>query len=196
MVPSMPTEIERKFLVRNDGWRSLVTCREWHRQGYLSKLREGTVRVRRTTAHATLTIKGPRRGCARQEFEYAIPLDHADEMLRTLCVAPLIEKVRHWATFGGMVWEIDEYCGAAKGLVLAEVELERPDQPFVLPDWVGREVTHDKRYRNLAIARAAARKRGEPPPKGRRPAPRTSAPADCPPAATVALFPQAHAARS
>ncbi|MET0295738.1 MAG: CYTH domain-containing protein [Phenylobacterium sp.] len=153
----MPIEIERKYLVCSDAWRSAATRHEPLRQGYLSKRPEGSVRVRLGPCHATLTVKSRRDGCVRHEFEYPIPLAHAEDMLRLLCGARVIEKVRHQVPFGGMLWEVDEYGGAAAGLVMAEIELKAPDQPFVLPDWVGREVTHNKRYRNDAIARAAAR---------------------------------------
>jgi adenylate cyclase len=157
---TMPVEIERKFLVLADGWRAAVTHREWQRQGYVSKTPRGTVRVRLCASHATITVKGVRKGCVRHEFEYAIPSDHADDILCHLCVKPLIEKVRHLVTHAGVTWQVDEYYGAGAGLVLAEIELERPDQPLVLPKWVGGEVTHDVRYRNSAIARGAWRKTG------------------------------------
>jgi adenylate cyclase len=151
----MPIEIERKFLVLTDEWKSAVTRRQQCLQGYIATPARRTVRVRLWAAHATLTVKGPRKGCVREEFEYAIPVDHANDMLRRLCGKPLIEKVRHWVTHRGATWHIDEFGGTAVGLVLAEIELERPDQVFALPDWVGMEVTGDPHYRNSAIARGA-----------------------------------------
>lgn len=156
----MAIEIERKFLVLSDGWRNTATGSQWHRQGYLSKTPRSSVRVRRWDAAATITIKGARRGCAREEFEYPIPVKDADDMLRRLCAKPLIEKVRNWVGHAGMTWQVDEYCGMAAGLVLAEIELDHPNQAFVLPDWVGAEVTHDPRFRNSAIARCSWRQAG------------------------------------
>ena len=157
----MPIEIERKFLVVTDEWKGAVTRRQRYLQGYVSATPRGTVRVRLCASHATIAIKGPRRGCVRQEFEYVIPADHAEDMLRRLCATPLLEKVRHWVTHGALTWHVDEYCGAEAGLVLAEIELERPDQMFGLPEWVGAEVTNDPRYRNSAIARGAWRGTGK-----------------------------------
>ena len=151
-------EIERKFLVLDDGWRASVTSRRRYRQGYLLKTRGCSVRVRRWAANATLTVKTPRQGIIRAEFEYSIPLDDAEDMLRRLCAQPLIEKTRHFLEHAGLTWEVDVYQGAAAGLVVAEVELDRPDQPLLLPEWIGAEVTHDRRFRNSAIGRGAWRK--------------------------------------
>jgi adenylate cyclase len=156
----MPVEIERKFLVASDEWRGAVTRSEWRRQSYLARTAGNSVRVRRNEAHGTITVKGPRVGLARDEFEYRIPVLDAEHMLQNLCVTPIIEKVRHWVEFGGMLWEVDVYNGEAAGLVLAEIELMRPDQPFALPCWVSAEVTDDARYRSEGLAlglwRAAA----------------------------------------
>jgi adenylate cyclase len=157
----MSIEIERKFLVLTDAWRNRVSCCERQRQGYLSKTSRASVRVRCSYPHAMITIKSARRGCVREEFEYPIPIGDAEDILRRLCVHPIIEKVRHWVEHAGMVWHVDEYCAAAAaGLVLAEIELDRPDQVFVLPDWAGAEVTHDLRYRNSAIAKGSLRING------------------------------------
>lgn len=147
----MPVEIERKFLVTGDGWRGLVERSDTYRQGYLSRSLRGSVRVRRCGAHATLTVKGPRRGITRDEYEFPIPVLHAVDMLRRLCPKPLIEKVRHCVTYAGMTWQVDEYQGAAAGLILAEIELTSATQAFALPDWIGAEVTGDRRYRNSTI---------------------------------------------
>jgi len=156
----MPIEIERKFLVASGEWKSAVTRRQWYRQGYISATPCGTVRVRLCASHATIAVKGPRKGCVRQEFEYVIPVDHADDMLSRLCAKPLVEKVRHWVTHGAVTWQVDEFSGVAAGLVVAEIELERPDQMFALPEWVGAEVTNDPRYQNSAIVRGAWRRTG------------------------------------
>jgi adenylate cyclase len=149
----MSLEIERKFLVIGDGWRASATRGQRHRQGYLSKGPQGSIRVRRAGAGAAIAVKGPRIGIARQEFEFPIPPRQADEMLELLCARPLIEKVRHCVDHAGMTWEVDVYAGLGKGLVLAEIELDHPDQAFALPPWAGPEVTHDARFRNWSVAR-------------------------------------------
>lgn len=145
----MPTEIERKFLVTGTEWRqgdSIRLC-----QGYLSRAKERTVRVRLAGEKAFLTIKGISKGASRAEFEYEIPVVDAEQLLK-LCDGPLIEKVRHVVVYKGLKWEVDEFFGENAGLVVAEVELEREDQPFEKPDWVGQEVTHDPRYFNSSLA--------------------------------------------
>ncbi|HVK56984.1 MAG TPA: CYTH domain-containing protein [Burkholderiales bacterium] len=145
----MPTEIERKFLVTGTEWRqgdSIRLC-----QGYLSRAKERTVRVRLAGEKAFLTIKGISKGASRAEFEYEIPVVDAEQLLK-LCDGPLIEKVRHVVVYKGLKWEVDEFFGENAGLVVAEVELEREDQPLEKPDWVGQEVTHDLRYFNSSLA--------------------------------------------
>jgi adenylate cyclase len=156
----MPIEIERRFLVCSDEWRAAAASSRSYCQSYLSRTSESSVRVRRSDDLATVTVKGPRDGITRHEFEYRIPKLHADYMLRNLCVTPIIEKVRHWVEHAGMTWEVDVYRGEASGLVLAEVELERIDQPLVLPQWVGAEVTHDPIYRSSGIAQGLWRGAG------------------------------------
>jgi CYTH domain-containing protein len=146
----MSREIERKYLVVGDAWRFLGTATEI-RQGYLSTVKERTVRVRVVGDAAYLTIKGITRGATRTELEYPIPVSDADEMLDELCERPLIEKTRHVVVSAGMVWEIDEFAGVNDGLTIAEVELEHEDQPFEIPDWVGDEVTADPRYFNANL---------------------------------------------
>jgi adenylate cyclase len=149
----MPVEIERRFLVSSDQWRAGASSSRVYRQSYLSKTPHNSVRVRRWDDQATITVKGPRMGLARDEFEYRIPVADADYLLGALCVTPIIEKVRHRVDHAGMTWEVDVYRGEASGLVLAEVELDRVDQPFALPPWVGAEVTHDSKYHSTGIAR-------------------------------------------
>jgi adenylate cyclase len=147
----MPIEIERRFLICSDLWRVAVlhSCR--YRQGFLSRTSENSVRVRRSDDDATITVKGPRQGFTREEFEYPIPMADAEHMLRRRCVTPIMTKVRHWVEYAGMTWEVDVFRGKASGLVLAEMELDHVDQSFVLPPWIGAEVTHDLRYRSAGI---------------------------------------------
>ena len=143
----MGQEIERKFLLANDGWRENATGTVF-RQGYLSTDPDRNVRVRIKGEKAFLTIKGRTEGVSRLEFEYEIPLDEAQDLLDTLCHKPLIEKTRYKVHIDGLVWEIDEFEGENRGLILAEVELESEDQAFERPSWLGREVSDDTRYYN------------------------------------------------
>lgn len=148
----MPLEIERKFLVAGDAWRAQVSRSVEMRQGYLGR-EEGkaSVRVRLEGEAAKLNIKAAVVGSARAEYEYDIPLAQAREMLETLCVGRL-EKTRHYIEQGGLTWEVDEFINDNAGLVVAEIELERADQPFERPAWLGREVTDERRYYNHHLA--------------------------------------------
>jgi len=146
----MPQEIERKFLVRGDGWRDSGAGVPY-RQGYLSTVAERTVRVRLIRDKGWLTIKGITVGATRAEYEYEIPADEASEMLDNLCERPLIEKTRYRIEHQGLTWEVDEFDGDNAGLIIAEVELDEEGQAIVLPDWVGEEVTDDPRYYNANL---------------------------------------------
>jgi CYTH domain-containing protein len=141
----MGTEIERKFMVKEGTWRNVKGTS--YRQGYLSTVKERTVRVRTIEDKGYLTIKGIAIGASRMEFEYEIPRQDAATLL-DICEKPLIEKNRYKAEHGGFVWEIDEFFGENQGLIVAEIELESEDQYFSKPDWVGEEVTGDPRYFN------------------------------------------------
>jgi CYTH domain-containing protein len=143
----MGTEIEKKFLVRGDAWRSLAKGKAC-KQGYLNSSRERTVRVRTIGGKGYLTIKGPQTRFTRAEYEYQIPLGDADALLRELCEKPIIEKRRYRIVVDGLAWEVDEFFGENRGLIVAEIELLREDQAFTKPDWVGEEVTEDPRYFN------------------------------------------------
>ena len=143
----MGTEIERKFLLTGDGWRALGEP-VLLRQGYLSSQPERTVRVRIEGAGATLTIKSKSVGATRGEWEYPLPLADANELLDAVCEQPIIEKYRSRVTYAGNVWEVDEFLGANQGLMFAEIELASEQQAFDKPDWIGAEVTDDRRYYN------------------------------------------------
>jgi adenylate cyclase len=146
----MAKEIERKFLIRDNTWRGL-DCGKRYRQGYLSTVKERTVRVRTTGDKGFITIKGISVGATRSEYEYEIPLADANEMLDRLCEQPLIEKTRYRVSTAGLVWEIDEFEGDNRGLIVAEVELGDETQSITLPGWIGREVTGDPRYFNANL---------------------------------------------
>jgi adenylate cyclase len=146
----MGKEIERKFLLENDSWRGQDSGKRY-RQGYLSTVKERTVRVRTTGDKAFLTVKGITVGASRSEYEYEIPVADANEMLDRLCERPLIEKTRHRISHAGLVWEIDEFEGENRGLITAEVELKDEHQSVTLPAWIGQEVTGDPRYFNANL---------------------------------------------
>jgi adenylate cyclase len=148
----MPIEIERKFLVANAGWRTAVARTERFRQGYLATTASCSVRVRVGGGSAWLSVKGRMVGMSRPEYEYAIPLAEANEILATLCAEGRVEKYRHWVSDGGHEWEVDEFIGENAGLIVAELELERESEPFSRPAWIGREVTDDVRYYNASLA--------------------------------------------
>ncbi len=147
----MATEIERKFLVTGDQWRSGATGTAL-RQGYLARDPERTVRVRIAGNQAWLNIKGATTGISRAEFEYEIPVAEANEIL-ALSIDPPIEKNRHLVSHGGHHWEIDEFHGANAGLVVAEIELESESDAFDQPPWIGAEVSDDPRYYNAALSK-------------------------------------------
>ncbi|NEP41971.1 MAG: CYTH domain-containing protein [Okeania sp. SIO2H7] len=148
----MAIEIERKFLVKGEEWRSLGTG-TLYCQGYIPTKEGRTVRVRIAGDRAFLTIKGPSVGNARTEFEYSIPVEDAREMLETLCDRPYIEKTRYKIVIGELTWEVDEFAGDNEGLILAEVELAEEHQVVELPDWIGEEVSGDARYFNSNLAK-------------------------------------------
>ena len=148
----MAQEIERKFLLRTDGWRGLAPGRAYV-QGYLAGDEACSVRVRIAENTAALTIKSATVGACRHEFEYAIPLADARQMLDLLAGKPLIEKTRYTIEHKGFYWEIDEFHGTNQGLIVAEIELEHADQAFEKPAWIGEEVTGDPRYYNANLAR-------------------------------------------
>lgn len=158
----MGQEIERKFLVKVDLWQPPDSGSQI-RQGYLPVQDARTVRVRVADDRAYLTLKGPAKGLVRAEFEYSIPLADAEEMLEQLCDRPLIEKTRYKLPHAGLTWEVDEFSGENAGLLMAEVELSRPDQPVELPPWIGQEVTDDPRYYNASLSRYPYREWGTAP---------------------------------
>ena len=143
-------EIERKFLVRGDGWRRDVRRSARMRQAFLGG--DGvSVRVRITGERARLNIKERRLGIEREEFDYPLPLDEA-ERLFALAGGGRIDKTRHYVPAGELTWEIDEFDGDNAGLVVAEIELPSREASIERPPWLGEEVTDDERYYNVALA--------------------------------------------
>ncbi|MCH7678027.1 CYTH domain-containing protein [candidate division KSB1 bacterium] len=148
----MAQEIERKFLTKSDAWRSNARGR-FYRQGYLSTVKERTVRIRWIKNQGYITVKGIAKGAVRAEYEYEIPVKDANEMLDTLCEQPIIEKTRYEIVYNELTWVVDEFEGVNKGLILVEVELSDENQQIDLPDWVGAEVTGDPNYFNSNLIR-------------------------------------------
>lgn len=148
----MGVEIERKFLVINDDWRAGASSRHCV-QAYLAFGPPVSVRIRIMGDKATLNIKTALVGITRGEFEYGIPLDDAKALLAGSCVGAPIDKTRYLVHHAGAQWEVDEFHGANAGLIIAEIELERDDQPFDRPSWLGEEVSHDPRYLNTHLSR-------------------------------------------
>ena len=148
----MGIEIERKFLVDGTKWRDSVEQSMRYQQAYLSRDPDRTVRIRIVERNAWITVKSSTDGLRRSEFEYAIPLEDAVEMMK-MCERPLVEKTRHLLRHAGNLWEIDEFAGENAGLIVAEIELESEDQDFEKPSWAGEEVTQDSRYYNSQLSK-------------------------------------------
>jgi CYTH domain-containing protein len=152
-------EIERKFLVSKDTWKKCTLLKKVNvRQGYLSKSQSHQVRIRVLDDQAAITIKGPRTNLTREEFEYTIPLTDGEKLLE-LSVTPIISKTRYYLYDDTkQMWEIDVYKGINRGLVIAEIEMESEKQIVKLPTWIGKEVTHDRRYTNTYLTQHKAPK--------------------------------------
>jgi CYTH domain-containing protein len=149
----MPLEIERKYIVAGTPWDAYPKVKKTViKQGYISKSPKHTVRIRVTDKKALITIKGPTKGFTRAEYEYEIPYDDGQELLK-MCDGGIIDKIRYtFADKHKQVWEVDVFHGINEGLVVAEIELPSEDTAITIPDWVVREVTFDKRYTNAYIS--------------------------------------------
>lgn len=154
----MAIEIERKFLVTDNGWRAAAHNVVAIAQGYIndqaamdSGAQRASVRVRIAGEEAFLNLKSRELGHTRQEFDYPVPTGDARALL-ALCVGGVIDKRRHYVNHGGHLWEVDEFLGENAGLVMAEIELRAATEAFERPGWVGKEVTDSPRYYNLALA--------------------------------------------
>lgn len=142
-------EIERKFLVRGESYRELAESSSHIRQGYICSGHGRTVRVRIRDQRGFLTIKGPSDdgGLSRYEFEKEITLEEAHQLM-DICETGVIDKRRYLVKSGQHTFEVDEFYGDNAGLVMAEVELQSEDEPFEKPDFIGQEVTGDRRFYN------------------------------------------------
>ena len=145
-------EIERKFLVLDDSYKALSYSHSHIVQGYICSGRGRTVRVRIRDAQGFITIKGPSvdGGLSRYEFEQEIPLADAEQLMK-LCEPGIIDKTRWLVKSGDFTFEVDEFHGDNNGLVMAEVELKSVDDQPVLPPFIGKEVTGDRRYYNSQL---------------------------------------------
>lgn len=152
----MHIETERKFLVKGDAYRALAVKAVHIKQGYLAHDGGNTVRIRIQDDISYLTIKGRSLdGISRPEWEKNIPVTEAEELM-LLCHGGIIDKTRHIIPAGEgspRYFEVDEFHGENEGLVMAEIELGSPDEPFPRPDWLGEEVTGDKRYYNSYLTK-------------------------------------------
>jgi adenylate cyclase len=148
----MSFEIERKFLVRGNGWQGLATGLTSIRQAYLASEERASVRVRiKGDSTATLTVKSRPHALRRLELEYAVPVLEAEALMR-LRLGSVIEKTRYAIPWGDLVWEVDVFAGDNAGLVIAELELRHEHQRVELPAWIGAEITGQSRYYNSALA--------------------------------------------
>jgi len=150
----MGLEIERKFLIQKKEFKKFCHKKKHIIQGFLNSNKNRIVRVRIIDNEGFITIKGisDKSGTTRFEWEKNIPLKEAKELMN-LCEKGIIEKIRHYHTFGGNIFEIDEFLGTNEGLIVAEIELTDKNQDFLKPDYLGEEVTNDKRYYNSNLSK-------------------------------------------
>ena len=148
----MTVEIERRFLLADDSWREAAGEPLGLQQGYLSVEKERTIRVRIIGSQAWLTLKGYISDMTRSEFEYEIPLAHAQAIMADMCPFKM-EKYRYRVEFEGFVYEIDEYFGDNAPLIVAEIELPSEDTEFPKPAWLGKEITSDGKFTNAYLSK-------------------------------------------
>mgnify|MGYP006426635587 FL=1 len=150
----MGLEIERKFLIQKKEFKKVCHKKKHIIQGFLNSNKNRIVRVRIIDNEGFITIKGisDKSGTTRFEWEKNIPLKEAKELMN-LCEKGIIEKIRYYHTFGGNIFEIDEFLGTNEGLIVAEIELNDKSQDFLKPDYLGEEVTNDKKYYNSNLSK-------------------------------------------
>ena len=150
----MALEIERKFLVTDESYKAIAFHSDRLAQGYLCRECGNSARVRVRGEKGYITIKGPSTddGLSRYEWEKEIPASEAWELMK-LCHGGIIDKTRYLVKSGRHTFEVDEFHGDNEGLVVAEVELEELDEKFECPQFIGKEVTGEKRYYNSHLTR-------------------------------------------
>ncbi|MDE6338492.1 MAG: CYTH domain-containing protein [Muribaculaceae bacterium] len=146
----MGVEIERKFLVKNETFKKQACSVSRICQGYLGRDPERTVRIRVRDEKGYITVKGKNSGAVRLEFEYEVSLADARQMLR-MCEGNIVDKTRYVVNYCGFIWEVDEFHNLAEPLTIAEIELPSEDATFAVPEFIGKEVTGDKRYYNSML---------------------------------------------
>jgi len=149
----MAIEIERKFLVKNELWKTQVETKKHLKQGYFTEGGSRSIRVRTNGKAAFINIKKKLNdnGISRLEFEYEIPYADAEQLLEQVVIQPIIDKVRYKVLNDGMIWDLDIFAGDNAGLMIAEIELEDINQAFQIPAWAGKEVSDDMRYYNMNL---------------------------------------------
>lgn len=150
----MNLEIERKFLIKNDSFKEFSFQKKYIKQGFLNSDKERTVRVRIIEEKAFLTIKGKSNtaGTVRFEWEKEIPVNEAEQLM-LLTEKSSIEKYRYYIKKGKHVFEVDEFLGENKGLIVVEIELSNENENFSKPDWLGKEVTGEVKYYNSSLSK-------------------------------------------
>ena len=151
----MNIETERKFLVKDEGFKAQAVENHRIRQGYIAHDGGRTVRVRMWDDKGVLTIKGPTmgdEGMSRYEWERELTREEAEDLF-LLCKPGTVDKTRWIIPAGARKFEVDEFHGDNEGLVMAEIELASEDETFEKPSWLGMEVTGDRRYYNSYLAR-------------------------------------------
>lgn len=150
----MAQEIERKFMVKSDAFKAESFNAIRITQGYLSSVPERTVRVRMKGDKGFITIKGisNESGASRYEWEKEIPVQDVQDLLK-ICEPGVIDKTRYLVKNGDLCFEVDEFYGDNEGLTMAEIELPDEDTEFERPEWLGEEVTGDKRFYNSMLVR-------------------------------------------
>ena len=147
-------EIERKFLVISNAFKTDAFKSTRIIQGFLNTHKERTVRIRLKGDCGFITVKGQStsNGLSRFEWEKEIPLGDAERLL-ILCEKGIIDKIRYEVKVGNHVYEVDIFSGENEGLVMAEIELQDENETFEKPDWLDEEVTNDERYYNAYLSK-------------------------------------------
>jgi adenylate cyclase len=149
----MAFEIERKFLVNSEDYKKDAYKKYEIIQGFLSTSKNAVVRIRIADTKAFITIKGRSNssGTTRYEWEKEIELKEGQDLL-ALCSTSLIKKTRYLVKIKNHIFEVDEFKGDNKGLVIAEIELKSENETFIKPQWLGEELTGNKAYYNVLLA--------------------------------------------
>lgn len=147
----MAQEIERKYLVTDDTYKTMAHSSSHIMQAYVAREERGVVRVRIKDDRAYLTVKSRNNGMRRDEWEYEIPLDDARQIMERISDGNVIDKIRYYVDFEGYTWEVDAFMGHLEGLCVAEIELPSEDVTFAIPPFIGREVTGQRRFYNSVL---------------------------------------------